>query len=187
VTFAGQMIERKGVADLLLAWRRLDSWAREAAELLLVGDDIQNGGSYRVAMEALAAELRCPARFLGFRSDVDDWITASDIAVVPSHVEPLGNATLEAMSHARPVIGSAVGGIPEMVLNERTGLLVPPRSPEQLASALSRLIGDTAVRNRFGDEGRRRCEAVFSLEAHTRGVLRSYDRVLSREAAATPA
>ena len=97
-------------------------------------------------MESLARELKCPARFLGFQKDVNDWLLASDIAVVPSHSEPLGNATLEAMAVALPVIGSAVGGIPEMVVHEETGLLVPPHSPDQLAAAIGRLLCDPAAR-----------------------------------------
>src|SRR5207249_4811574 len=98
----------------------------------------------------------------------------SDVAVVPSHVEPLGNATLEAMSYALPVIGGDVGGIPEMVLDGETGLLVPPRSPERLAEALARLIREPETRRQFGAQGRHRCEELFSLRAHARNVLHEY-------------
>ncbi len=178
VTIAGQVIERKGVADLLRAWMLLRPEDRAASDLLVVGDDLQNGGQYRVAMERLAGELACPARFVGFQKNVADWLLASDVAVVPSHVEPLGNATLEAMSYALPVLGCAVGGIPEMVVPGETGLLVPPRSPADLAAALSRLIGDADLRRRLGAGGRRRCEEVFSLQAHVRAALAEYDRVL---------
>jgi glycosyltransferase involved in cell wall biosynthesis len=175
VTIAGQIIERKGVADLLHAWARLDAGVRDSAELLLVGDDVAGHGAYRRAMEALAAQLRCPCRFVGFQKDVADWLLASDVAVVPSHAEPLGNATLEAMSYALPVLGCRVGGIPEMVVHEETGLLVPPRSPGDLAAALTRLIADASLRRRLGDRGRRRCNKVFSLQAHVDAALGAYD------------
>jgi glycosyltransferase involved in cell wall biosynthesis len=178
VTIAGQIIERKGVADLLHAWARLDSGVRGRAELLLVGDDIAGQGEYRRAMEALARQLGYPCRFVGFQKDVADWLLASDVAVVPSHAEPLGNATLEAMSYALPVLGCRVGGIPEMVVHEGTGLLVPPRSPDDLAAALTRLIADTALRSRLGQQGRERCREVFSLTTHVRAALREYGRVL---------
>jgi glycosyltransferase involved in cell wall biosynthesis len=178
VTFAGQIIERKGVADLLESWALLQKKWRERADLVIVGDDLQGEGKYRVAMELLAAELNCKPRFVGFQKEVGAWLVASDVAVVPSHVEPLGNATLEAMSFALPVIGSAVGGIPEMVVPEETGLLVPPRNPEQLAAALDRLLGDEALRVRLGRNGRERCETHFSLAAHTRAVLNEYRAVL---------
>ncbi len=187
VTFAGQIIERKGVADLLRAWMQIEAPMRERAELLIIGDDIQNDGAYRAAMQSLAKELQCPARFVGFRSDVGDWLTASDIAVVPSHVEPLGNATLEAMSLGLPVIGAAVGGIPEMVVHEQTGLLVPPRNPEQLALALTRLIGNGSLQAHLGEQGRRRCEELFSLKAHVRATLDAYARLFLPEDAVVPA
>jgi glycosyltransferase involved in cell wall biosynthesis len=187
VAFAGQIIERKGVADLIRAWMRLEAGLRDRAELLIIGDDIQNDGAYRALMQSLARELQCPARFLGFRSDVGDWLMASDIAAVPSHVEPLGNATLEAMSYGLPVVGAAVGGIPEMVVHERTGLLVPPGSPGPLSAALADLIGDGGRRARYGEQGRRRCEERFSLRAHVRGVLGEYLRGLPQlEVAALP-
>jgi len=178
VTFAGQIIERKGVADLLQAWGLLSPPLRVASELLIIGDDVEGKGKYRVAMEGLARELGCPARFVGFQKDVATWLLASDVAVVPSHAEPLGNATLEAMALGLPVVGSAVGGIPEMIVHEETGLLAPPRAPEQLAAALARLFADPALRSRYGEAGRRRCETYFSLEAHTRAVLAEYRQVL---------
>lgn len=179
VTFAGQIIERKGVADLLRAWPLLDPTLRHQAELFIIGDDLEGKGSYRIAMEKLSADLGGNPRFVGFQKNVGEWLLASDVAVVPSHAEPLGNATLEAMSYALPVLGSAVGGIPEMVVHEQTGLLVPPRSPADLAAALSRLLVDAELRRRLGQQGRRRCEEIFSLDAHVDSVLKEYDVVLS--------
>jgi glycosyltransferase involved in cell wall biosynthesis len=179
VTFAGQMIERKGVADLLQAWSILDESIQNQAELLMIGDDISGEENYRVKMEALAGELSCPARFVGFQKNVGEWLQASDVAVVPSHAEPLGNATLEAMSYALPVIGSSVGGIPEMIVDEVTGLLVPPRSPEQLAVSLNQLITNRELRLTLGDNARSRCETKFSLQKHTEAVLKEYDRLLT--------
>jgi len=176
--FAGQIIERKGVADLLQAWLLLKPAWGEKAELVMVGDDVQGQGTYRRAMEQLAENLKCGARFVGFQRNVGTWHTAADVVLVPSHVEPLGNATLEAMSFARPVIGCAVGGIPEMIVPEETGLLVPPRSPESLARALERLLLDSDLRASLGKQGRSRCEERFSLQAHTESVLSEYRQVL---------
>jgi glycosyltransferase involved in cell wall biosynthesis len=178
VTFAGQFIERKGIADLLRAWCLIGPPARDGADLLLIGDDVAGNGEYRVEMEGLARQIGCAARFLGFRKDVADWLLASDVAVVPSHSEPLGNATLEAMSFAVPVIGSAVGGIPEMVVHEQTGLLVPPHAPVELAGAIGRLLLDSAARESLGEQARRRCEERFSLQAHVAATLDQYRHVL---------
>jgi glycosyltransferase involved in cell wall biosynthesis len=180
VLFAGQIIERKGVADTLHAWHELRSQWGAAANLVIVGDDLEGKGAYRAKMESLAVELGLSARFVGFQKNVPTWLTAADIVLVPSHAEPLGNATLEAMAHARPVIGGDVGGIPEMVSAGQTGLLVPPKSPRDLAAAIDRLLADLPMRNRLGAGARERCERLFSLEAHVAAVVRQYEAVLGR-------
>jgi glycosyltransferase involved in cell wall biosynthesis len=187
VLFAGQIIERKGVADVLHAWRELLPRWGERAELVIVGDDLEGKGAYRQKMEQLAAELAVPARFVGFQKNVPTWLTAASVVLVPSHAEPLGNATLEAMAYARPVIGGNVGGIPEMIVGERTGLLVPPKSPRDLAAAIDRLLSDPSLATRMGAAARQRCEEMFSLEAHVNAVVRQYEIVRSRQSAAVPA
>jgi glycosyltransferase involved in cell wall biosynthesis len=178
VTFAGQIIKIKGVADLIQAWARLEDRWKEIIELLVIGEDFQNDGKYRVEMQQMAAAVGCPARFLGFQENVGQWLLASDIAVVPSHVEPLSLATLEAMSYALPVIGCAVGGIPEIIMHDQTGLLIPPQNPEQLAAALTRLLNDEPLRHRLGEQGRKRCEAKFSLNAHVTAVVEQYEHII---------
>jgi glycosyltransferase involved in cell wall biosynthesis len=185
VLFAGQMIERKGVADLLNAWRLVRAKWADRAELVLVGDDLENDGSYRKQMESLARQLECGARFVGFQRNVPQWLAAADVCVVPSHAEPLGNATLEAMAHARPVIGCHVGGIPEMVDEGVTGLLVPPHDPTKLAEAISRLLQDENLRRRLGAAARGRCEERFSLKAHVDAVVAQYGLALKRREPAT--
>jgi glycosyltransferase involved in cell wall biosynthesis len=178
VLFAGQIIERKGVADLIRAWMLMPAGARDAAELVVVGDDVAGGGAYRREMEDLAHQLGCPGRFVGFQKNVTEWLSASDVATVPSHAEPLGNATLEAMAAGLPVVGGDVGGIPEMVVDGRTGILVRPKAPDRLAAALVRLVADPAERRQMGTEGRARCQELFSLATHTRSVLAAYRAVL---------
>jgi glycosyltransferase involved in cell wall biosynthesis len=164
----------------LRAWTLLDPDARARAELVVVGEDYQGGGQYRTEMERQARGLGLRARFVGFQKEVDKWQVAASIAVVPSRVEPLGLVALEAMARGVPVVASAVGGIPEVVEHGTSGLLVPPESPEELAAALGRLLNDPDERTRLGRAGRRRCEAHFSLEAHTRAVLTEYQHVLRK-------
>jgi glycosyltransferase involved in cell wall biosynthesis len=185
VLFAGQIIERKGVEDLLRAWRELPTTLSKQAELVFVGDDLENAGQYRHKMESLAAQLHCGALFVGFQRNVANWLTAADMCVVPSHVEPLGNATLEAMAHARLVVGTSVGGIPEMILDGETGLLVPPHDPSKLAAAIGRLLRDAALRTRLGQAGRKRCEERFSIRAHVDAVAEHYRSLLNRTEAVT--
>jgi glycosyltransferase involved in cell wall biosynthesis len=183
VLFAGQVIERKGVADLLRAWSLLDRAARARAELVIVGDDLKGNGQYRREMEQLASDLDCPARFVGFRKNVSEWLSAADIAVVPSHVEPLGNAVLEAMSHGLPVVATRVGGIPEMVADGETGILVAPHAADELGKVITRLVCDLEHARTLGVHGRRRCEGHFSLQSHVDNVENTYRQLLERQAA----
>lgn len=179
VLFVGQVVERKGVADLLRAWSLLRE-RHNGALLVIVGDDLQNQGAYRREMEALNRELGDIARFVGFQFDITSWQTAADIAVVPSHTEPLGLVVLEAMSRSLPVIGASSGGIPEMIIHDETGLLVPPHSPSALAAALMDLLTSPDRCERFGNAGRRRCEEAFQLNSHVDAIVEQYEIVSRR-------
>ena len=113
-------------------------------------------------------------RFLGFRNDAPRLIPAFDIVAVPSHVEPLGNATLEAMAAGVPVVGSRVGGIPEMVVDGETGRSCRRRIRRLLGrryrTAWSRpRVGDTRSRPAAAGAGR----VTFGLSKPTRGGLRT--------------
>lgn len=184
VLYAGQIVERKGVSDLLQAWAQLTPDVAAGAELVVVGDDIQNAGAYRVEMEQLAAQLGITPRFVGFRKDVPQWLTAAHIATVPSRVEPLGNATLEAMAYGLPVIGGDTGGIPEMVIDGDTGWLVPPANPPALKQVLARALTEPRSCRVAGAAARERCELVFSLKCHVEEALAIYRAILNPACAA---
>lgn len=180
VLFAGQVIERKGVKELLDAWKRVDH-SRYRAKLILIGDDIQNAGAYRKEMQDYAQAERIDAEFMGFQSNVPQWLKAADIAVVPSREEPLGNATLEAMATGLPVIGTRTGGIPEMIEDNKTGLLVGVNDPEDLANALQKLLADRELAKSYGGSGRLRCEQLFSIQTHTDAMLKVFEELISKK------
>jgi glycosyltransferase involved in cell wall biosynthesis len=90
-----------------------------------------------------------------------DLLEACDVFVLPSRLEGLGVAALEAMARSRPVIASAVGGLAETVVAEETGLLVAPGDAAQLAAALARLIADPALARRLGAAGAARVTEHF--------------------------
>ena len=179
VLLAGQVIAIKGIWDYIEAAKLLvERGAR--ATFAVLGDDLKGHGATRRDAEGRvkALGLEEHVRFLGFRPDAPVLIPLFDITAVPSHIEPLGNATLEAMAAGRPVVGSRVGGIPEMVVDGETGLLVPPQAPTELASALGRLIADPQLAAQLGSAGRRRAEQVFSLSAHAEHLNRIYRQQL---------
>ena len=138
----------------------------------VLGDDLKGKGALRQEAEKTVASrgLTDRVRFLGFRPNAPRLIPAFDIIAVPSHVEPLGNATLEAMAAGRPVVGSRVGGIPEMVVDGETGLLVESRNATALAAAIESLVRDPDRAHAFGRAGRARAEQVFSVAAHANHV-----------------
>lgn len=185
VVLSGQVVEVKGIWEFIEAARILAAAGVEATYIVL-GDDLRGQGETRRMAEARVRELGLAScfRFLGFRRDAPALIPIFDIAAVPSHVEPLGNATLEAMASGRPVVGSRVGGIPEMIVDNVTGFLTPARDAAALADALRRLIQDIDLRARFGRAGRERAISAFSVAAHAAHVQRIYDQVLAAQGAA---
>jgi glycosyltransferase involved in cell wall biosynthesis len=111
--------------------------------------------------------------FLGARKEVSEILRALDVYVLCSESEGMSNTILEAMASGRPVVATAVGGNPELVLDGETGLLVRPNHPHQLATAIMKLLREPACRRRLGQGGRRRVEEQFSLE----GMVHNYAKV----------
>jgi L-malate glycosyltransferase len=177
VTFAGRLVPVKGVDTLLQAWAQVRNRIGESAELLLVGGDAGGPGNARKLAD-LDAELNTRARFVGHQVDVNPWLHAADVAVVPSLLEPLGLVAIEASAEGLPVVASRVGGLSEIVVDGVTGVLVPPGDPNALSAALIRLLEDPDLRRRLGDQARRRCQERFSIAAHVRAILDQYDQVL---------
>jgi glycosyltransferase involved in cell wall biosynthesis len=108
---------------------------------------------------------RCPERihWAGITDDVRPFLAAADIYVQPSRNEAFGLAIVEAMRQALPVVATRVGGVPEVVADGVTGVLVPPDSPDELAAAAGRLLTDAGLRRRLAESGRARWETRFEL------------------------
>jgi glycosyltransferase involved in cell wall biosynthesis len=180
VAITGQIAEVKGIWDFVDAAHILAARGAEP-HFAVLGDDLKTGGTLRRAMEERMSALGLRARvtFLGFRSDAPRIVQAFDIVAVPSHMEPLGNATLEAMAAGKPVVGTRVGGIPEMIVDGETGVLVPASDPPALADAIGRLVGDSALRVRMSAAARRRAHQTFGMGVHGRNLQARYDRLCS--------
>jgi glycosyltransferase involved in cell wall biosynthesis len=102
--------------------------------------------------------------FTGFRRDVERFYSIMDIFVLPSTWEPFGNVLLEAMSFAKPVVATNVGGIPEVVVDEETGFVVPPEDPEALANKIMFLIKNKELCREMGLKGRNKVKEYFTPE-----------------------
>jgi glycosyltransferase involved in cell wall biosynthesis len=179
----------KGHATLLEAWPMVLEQV-PAARLLVVGE-----GSLAGQLHAQAESLglmgepcegdRCVGTrharpgakvvFTGRRDDVPSVTAALDVAVLPSYREALGLAILEAMALARPVVASDVGGIPEMVEDGVTGLLVPARDPGALADAIVRLLTDHPLADTLGRSGYRLVRERFGVDRMMAAIEGLYD------------
>jgi glycosyltransferase involved in cell wall biosynthesis len=171
----------KGHPTLLEAWPAVLAAVRDA-HLLVVGE-----GSQRDLLEAQATSLglldgrSSSITFTGRRDDVPAVTAALDVAVLPSYREAQGLSILEAMALSRPVVASAVGGIPEMIDDGRTGLLVAPRDPGALAGAITRLLQNADYAARIGRAGHDLVHERFCVEQMVRAVETIYDDAVAEE------
>lgn len=116
----------------------------------------------------------------GFRPDALSLLKRFDLFVLSSVTEGLGTSLLDAMACRKAVVATRAGGIPEVVVHEETGLLVPPRDAAGLADAIVRLLKDADLRRRFGEAGYSRVVASFTADRMVDETIRAYERLLAR-------
>jgi glycosyltransferase involved in cell wall biosynthesis len=149
-----------------------------AAHLVLVGE-----GPYRVVIEEKLAALGLEdkVRLTGYQDDVAPYLALMDAVVLASYAnEGVPQALLQAMAMERPVIGTEVGGIPEIIIPGETGLLVPPKDPSALARAMGRVLTEAALRRDLGRRARDLVVNKFSLEMMAAAVESVYDGAWER-------
>jgi glycosyltransferase involved in cell wall biosynthesis len=171
----------KGHATLIEAWPIVLA-EFPTATLLIIGE-----GSRREELEAQAVSLGpdVAARivFTGRRDDVPAVTAALDVAVLPSYREAQGLSILEAMALSRPVVATNVGGIPEMIDDEMTGLLVPPHDAPALAGSITRLLRDHPLADTLARNAHDLVHERFCVELMVRAVESIYDESVGSAAA----
>jgi glycosyltransferase involved in cell wall biosynthesis len=147
-------------------------------EFVLAGD-----GHLRPALETLARRLGLAenTRFLGERSDIPEVMAALDVMVLFSLSESLPNVVLEAMAAGVPVVASRVGGVPELVRHEETGLLITPGDEDELAAAIVHLLTQPSVRVHYGKRAREVAKANFDVEYVTQQYQELYLQLLAEK------
>jgi L-malate glycosyltransferase len=139
--------------------------------LLIVGDG-EDLDSLKSLAESLGVADR--VRFTGYQKDVGPWLSVMDLFALASEQESFGLVLVEAMFASLPVVATNVGGIPNIVVPEETGLLVPVRDVTALSGAIARLKTDPALRESFGRAGRVRAQHSFSAERYVSEVEALY-------------
>ena len=149
VLYLGRLARQKDVPTLVRAFGRL----RTPASLVVIGDGPDHTG-VDTAVANLPVDVRNRVHRLGFRphTEVPGLLAAADLIVLPSIYEEMGSILAEALQAGRPVVATRVGGIPSVVQDGRTGLLVPPSDPAAMAAAIDRLLGDPALLAEMGEQ-----------------------------------
>lgn len=174
VSAVGRLCPQKGQGDFLES----AAWVRKAlpnARFLILGD-----GPAKEELRELCRSLSIQdaVSFLGHQRDVAAFMALSNCIVLPSVREGLPYVLLEALALARPVVATQVGGVPEVVQDGETGLLVPPRRPDRLAEAILYLLRNPAEAVRLGQRGRERVLREFTAEAMGYETAEVYREVL---------
>ena len=176
ITFAGQFIEVKGILPYM-----------RAVQILLNEHDnlffafVGQGPLYDEAFSSIPQHLKHKVSFLGARDDMENILRASDIMVVPSiWEEAFGLVAAEASACGVPVVASDIGGLPEVVLDAQTGILVPPGDVSAIVHALKTLIENPDMRRSMGQAGRKHVEMNFDLQDQVSQTLALYKTLLNR-------
>ena len=171
----GRLNALKSVSHLIEAVAALKAQGL-AVTCLILGE-----GSQRAELEAQAARLEVgeQVRFVGFQLVPLAWVQRFDVCVLCSSSEGLPRVVLEAMLAGKPVVGSAVTGTRELVVDGETGLLYPYGDIPALTTALRHLLLDQPARQKMGEAGRQRVVERFSIEAYVGGVTAVLEQVLT--------
>lgn len=187
VLFVGRLEKRKGIMDLFEAIPLVLKEFPQATFWIAGSDNSDNDGfaqthrlTYPQYFQKKYHASADRVRFLGYIPDhkLDDLYRVCDLFVAPSLYESFGLIFLEAMNHARPVVGCRVGGPAEIVANGETGLLEPPESPAELAAAIIKLLGEPNTRRQMGLAGRQRLLNHFTYIQMAKQYTRFYRELL---------
>jgi glycosyltransferase involved in cell wall biosynthesis len=181
IAVVGRLSPEKGQRDFVDAMALIASIV-PPVQALIVGDGPEEG---RLRAQVAALGLRAAIRFTGYRPEMDRIYAAIDLLVLPSLSEGLPNVVLEAMAHGQPVVATRVGGVPEVIEDGTSGVLVEPGAARALAGAVVTLLRNPGLRAAMGRAARERVERSFSVGARAKRILAMYGEVLQRRGLAT--
>jgi glycosyltransferase involved in cell wall biosynthesis len=187
IVFAGTLIEKKGIRQLVIAMDQVARVCPQARLVVYGGDttDPLTGGSYRQTLEGSLTPLaRQHVEFLGRveRASLPGILAKASICCYPSHMEAMPIAWIEGMAMGKAVLASSLGPGPEVITDGQDGLLVDCHQPPLIADALIRLLQDAALRKRLGEAARRRAVVDYGLELHVHRNLDFYRAVIDGSA-----
>jgi glycosyltransferase involved in cell wall biosynthesis len=176
VAFVGRLDRQKGADEFLKAAAEVVR-SEPSTRFVVAGD-----GREKRRLVALAAQLSLDAlvSFVGWQANAYPLLAQIDLLVMPSRWEPFGLAAAEAMALRKPVVATAVDGLPEVIEDGVTGRLVAPGDPTALATGILELVRNPGLRTRMGEQGRKRVEKRFTIAGMVDAHRTLYDRLLGR-------
>ena len=158
---ASEVIKRNNLVKFLLIGTGKDGFKQELQDL-----------TYKLGIENDVV-------FAGFRSDISEILSIADITVLSSTTEGFSNAILEYMAAGKPVVATDVGGNRELIIDGKTGFLIPPNNPSALAEAIVKLLNNVNLRSKMGTEGRVRIKDYFSKEKMIKNIDSLFENLLN--------
>ena len=182
VAVVSRLTRFKGLEQILEAAAMLMS-THPGTRFLVVGETAPHDTAYLDVLKRLAAErgVADAVIFTGIRSDIPALLAAVDVSVMPSLNEALSNVLLESMAAGAPTVATRVGGTPEALVNEETGLLVAPGDSRALATAIARLLDDRPLAAGLGQAARRLIADRFSVDRMVASTEQLYQELLARK------
>lgn len=179
VGIVGQVVPGKGIREFIEA-AKLVSETRPDTQFVIIGEDTTPGRSFAEDMARYANELGIGqrVRFTGFRADAAQLMGAMDVSVLASWREAFARTVVESFGAGVPVVGTRVGGVPEILEDGVHGLLVPPKDARALADGILRILNMSPEDYRRMSENARRRAADFSIDKHVKKVQEVYDELL---------
>jgi len=174
------LVPHKGQRYLIDAARHVVREMPDARFVILGEGELREQLEHSVREHGLEKHVLLP----GFRTDVLGCIKSFDVFVMSSVTEGLGTSLLDAMACSRAVVATRAGGIPEVVQDDATGVIVPPRDGMAMGCAIVRLLADRALRERMGDAGLSRVKALFTVERMVEATAAIYAKLAGAAAGA---
>jgi glycosyltransferase involved in cell wall biosynthesis len=177
IGIVSKLWEGKGHDLLIRAFKEIRK-EKPQARLVIVGE-----GHLMESLKTLASQLELSDAviFTGFLEDVPRIIATFDVAVLPSYFEGMGRVLLEAMAMEKPVVGTRVGGIPDLIEEGLNGYLVSPGNEKELASAVLSILNDKGLATKMGKAGRKKMTDRFSADTMVRSIEKVYRELLKRK------
>lgn len=194
VLFVGRLEKRKGIQTLIQAIPFILKAMPDAVfniigrDMFVSSDFFAFNGSIQESfktklLEALPPQYHSRVNFLGHveAEVLAEHYRSCDVFVAPSLYESFGLIYIEAMAYGKPVVGCGVGGVPEVIQDGTTGLLVPPEDPDRLAGAIVRLLKEPSLREALGQRAKQYVKDRFSRDLMVERTLEAYQKVLKSQ------